>query len=212
MIIINVPNLVMFYLAGLRYLIFIHTLSHVSSLNDIRKDQFDTFKKPIFIQALLSFKLFDAGVTCWPTLLVLSPTGVPIHVFIGEGHSAFLQEYVETALAYYRGLQYLLTYLGLCIIYSSMLGILYVKLPTFGNTAFNNKEQVFAFSFCKPSTKYLHTTKNLFQYLTLVLHNQKKVSWSAAKYLAVFTARQEASNSSIRANLLFFNNSQVFLC
>ena len=44
------------------------------------------------------------GVTCWPTLLVLSPAGVPIHVFIGEGHSAFLYEFINTSMQYFKGI------------------------------------------------------------------------------------------------------------
>lgn len=44
----------------------------------------------------------NLGVTCWPTLLILSPSGVPIHVFIGEGHSDFLFEYISTTIQYFK--------------------------------------------------------------------------------------------------------------
>eukprot|EP00088_Acartia_fossae_P035589 TRINITY_DN3669_c0_g1_i3.p1 TRINITY_DN3669_c0_g1~~TRINITY_DN3669_c0_g1_i3.p1 ORF type:complete len:691 (+),score=87.46 TRINITY_DN3669_c0_g1_i3:231-2303(+) len=44
----------------------------------------------------------NLGVTCWPTLLVLSPSGIPIHVFIGEGHSQFLNEYIHTAITHFK--------------------------------------------------------------------------------------------------------------
>ncbi|XP_023336064.1 NHL repeat-containing protein 2 isoform X2 [Eurytemora carolleeae] len=43
------------------------------------------------------------GVTCWPTLLILSPTGVPIQVLMGEGHSGFLIEFLNTAIKYFKG-------------------------------------------------------------------------------------------------------------
>lgn len=46
----------------------------------------------------------NLGVTCWPTLLLLSPSGAPIHVFIGEGHTAFLFEFVQTAIKYFKDL------------------------------------------------------------------------------------------------------------
>ncbi len=43
------------------------------------------------------------GVTCWPTLLLLSPQGVPIHVAMGEGHAAFLTEYLHVAVDFFKG-------------------------------------------------------------------------------------------------------------
>jgi uncharacterized protein (AIM24 family) len=43
------------------------------------------------------------GVTCWPTLLLLSPQGVPIHVTMGEGHQAFLTEYLHVAMQFFKG-------------------------------------------------------------------------------------------------------------
>ena len=43
------------------------------------------------------------GVTCWPTLLVLSPMGTPIHVVMGEGHAPFLLEYLTTAMDFFKG-------------------------------------------------------------------------------------------------------------
>jgi len=44
----------------------------------------------------------NLGVTAWPTLLILSPSGVPIHVFIGEGHSDFLFEYISATIQYFK--------------------------------------------------------------------------------------------------------------
>ena len=43
------------------------------------------------------------GVTCWPTQLLLSPTGSPLHVAMGEGHAEFMEELVETAIDFYGG-------------------------------------------------------------------------------------------------------------
>ena len=42
------------------------------------------------------------GVTCWPTLVILSPSGHLLHYIIGEGHGAELRVFVDTALEYYR--------------------------------------------------------------------------------------------------------------
>ena len=41
------------------------------------------------------------GVTCWPTQLLLSPTGSPLHVAMGEGHAEWMEELVEVVLQYY---------------------------------------------------------------------------------------------------------------
>ena len=43
------------------------------------------------------------GVTCWPTQLLLSPTGSPLHVAMGEGHAEWMEELVQTVLEYYGG-------------------------------------------------------------------------------------------------------------
>ena len=43
------------------------------------------------------------GVTCWPTLVILSPTGQLLHYITGEGHGEELQLFVDTAMEYYRG-------------------------------------------------------------------------------------------------------------
>jgi len=42
------------------------------------------------------------GITCWPTLLVLAPSGTPIHIFMGEGHTEFIAEYLDIAVQYFR--------------------------------------------------------------------------------------------------------------
>ena len=75
------------------------------------------------------------GVTCWPTLLVLSPSGIPIHVFIGEGHTQFLNEYIQTAIAHFKGTcqYYLLPFCFdllkmFCILYSHKKSIVQVYL------------------------------------------------------------------------------------
>ena len=41
------------------------------------------------------------GVTCWPTQLLLSPTGSPLHVVMGEGHAEWMEELVEVVIEYY---------------------------------------------------------------------------------------------------------------
>ncbi|XP_070855201.1 NHL repeat-containing protein 2 [Drosophila suzukii] len=41
------------------------------------------------------------GIRCWPSLLVLSPTGTPILLLMGEGHGKFLQEFVGAALSFF---------------------------------------------------------------------------------------------------------------
>ena len=41
------------------------------------------------------------GVTCWPTQLLLSPTGSPLHVVMGEGHAGWMEELVEVVVEYY---------------------------------------------------------------------------------------------------------------
>ncbi|CAI8014034.1 NHL repeat-containing protein 2 [Geodia barretti] len=42
------------------------------------------------------------GVVCWPTLVVLGPSGRLLHYIIGEGHGPELALFVDTALEYYR--------------------------------------------------------------------------------------------------------------
>ena len=43
------------------------------------------------------------GVTCWPTQLLLSPRGAPLHVAMGEGHDTFMQELVKVAIEHFGG-------------------------------------------------------------------------------------------------------------
>ncbi|XP_043663185.1 NHL repeat-containing protein 2 isoform X2 [Drosophila teissieri] len=41
------------------------------------------------------------GIRCWPSLLILSPTGVPMMLLMGEGHGKFLQEFVAASLSFF---------------------------------------------------------------------------------------------------------------
>lgn len=41
------------------------------------------------------------GIRCWPTLIILSPTGDPILMIMGEGHIDFLQHFIEQALRFF---------------------------------------------------------------------------------------------------------------
>lgn len=42
------------------------------------------------------------NIQCWPTLLLLSPAGVPIYLVMGEGHYEELELVVSTALEYFK--------------------------------------------------------------------------------------------------------------
>ncbi|XP_017120883.1 NHL repeat-containing protein 2 isoform X2 [Drosophila elegans] len=44
------------------------------------------------------------GIRCWPSLLVLSPTGIPMLLLMGEGHANFLEEFVGAALSFFKRL------------------------------------------------------------------------------------------------------------
>lgn len=41
------------------------------------------------------------GISCWPTLLVLGPSGEPLFVLVGEGHRERLQLYVDVAIKHF---------------------------------------------------------------------------------------------------------------
>lgn len=41
------------------------------------------------------------GVRCWPTLMVLAPSGAPLLMLMGEGHGLFLERFVEQALRFF---------------------------------------------------------------------------------------------------------------
>ncbi|XP_034134302.1 NHL repeat-containing protein 2 isoform X1 [Drosophila guanche] len=41
------------------------------------------------------------GIRCWPSIMVLSPTGLPMLLLMGEGHGIFLQEFIGAALAFF---------------------------------------------------------------------------------------------------------------
>ena len=42
------------------------------------------------------------GVTCWPTLVIISPNCQLLYYIIGEGHGAELQLFMEAAVQYYN--------------------------------------------------------------------------------------------------------------
>lgn len=42
------------------------------------------------------------NIQCWPTLLLVSPTGIPIYVVMGEGHYSEIELVVQTSLEYFR--------------------------------------------------------------------------------------------------------------
>ncbi|XP_017081998.2 NHL repeat-containing protein 2 isoform X1 [Drosophila eugracilis] len=41
------------------------------------------------------------GIRCWPSLLVISPTGIPMLLLMGEGHGKFLHDFVGAALSFF---------------------------------------------------------------------------------------------------------------
>ncbi|XP_032582775.1 NHL repeat-containing protein 2 isoform X1 [Drosophila sechellia] len=41
------------------------------------------------------------GIRCWPSLLILSPSGVPMMLLMGEGHGKFLQDFFSSALSFF---------------------------------------------------------------------------------------------------------------
>lgn len=41
------------------------------------------------------------GVRCWPTLIVIAPSGAPLLMLMGEGHGVFLERFVEQALRFF---------------------------------------------------------------------------------------------------------------
>lgn len=43
----------------------------------------------------------NIGVRCWPTLVVLSPSGAPLLMLMGEGHGIFLERFTEQALRFF---------------------------------------------------------------------------------------------------------------
>ena len=42
------------------------------------------------------------GVTCWPTLVIISPNCQLLYYIIGEGHGAELQLFMDAAVQYYK--------------------------------------------------------------------------------------------------------------
>lgn len=47
------------------------------------------------------------NIQCWPTLLLIGPSGVPIYLVMGEGHYEELELVVQTSLEFYREKQLL---------------------------------------------------------------------------------------------------------
>lgn len=45
---------------------------------------------------------YKLGVSCWPTLLIISPEGKILLSLVGEGHRETLQDFVKFALEFYR--------------------------------------------------------------------------------------------------------------
>lgn len=45
------------------------------------------------------------SIRCWPSLLVLSPSGLPMLLLMGEGHGEFLRDFVGVALPYFDSQQ-----------------------------------------------------------------------------------------------------------
>ncbi|XP_022223078.1 NHL repeat-containing protein 2 [Drosophila obscura] len=41
------------------------------------------------------------GVRCWPSIMVLSPSGLPMLLLMGEGHGIFMQEFIGAALSFF---------------------------------------------------------------------------------------------------------------
>lgn len=41
------------------------------------------------------------SIRCWPTLIVLSPTGLPLLLLMGEGNGKFLEKFTSVALSFY---------------------------------------------------------------------------------------------------------------
>ncbi|CAL7938085.1 unnamed protein product [Xylocopa violacea] len=46
----------------------------------------------------------ELGISCWPTLAMIGPTGELLAVFVGEGHRNELILYVDVALTYFKSL------------------------------------------------------------------------------------------------------------
>uniref|UniRef100_A0A1A9WXD8 Thioredoxin-like_fold domain-containing protein n=1 Tax=Glossina brevipalpis TaxID=37001 RepID=A0A1A9WXD8_9MUSC len=42
------------------------------------------------------------GIKCWPTLLLLAPSGAPLLMLMGEGHGMFLEHFVGEALRFFN--------------------------------------------------------------------------------------------------------------
>lgn len=49
-------------------------------------------------------------IKCWPTLLVLTPTGEPLLLLMGEGHRAFLEKFIEHSLQFFTNKKQIKTF------------------------------------------------------------------------------------------------------
>ena len=50
-----------------------------------------------------AFLWSSLGITCWPTQLLLSPTGRPVAVAMGEGQAGLVDELVQGMVELYGG-------------------------------------------------------------------------------------------------------------
>ncbi|EZA57063.1 hypothetical protein DMN91_007077 [Ooceraea biroi] len=46
----------------------------------------------------------DMGITCWPSLVMLGPSGQPLFVLVGEGHRDEILLYAKVAIAHFKSL------------------------------------------------------------------------------------------------------------
>lgn len=46
----------------------------------------------------------DMGITCWPSLIMLGPSGQPLAVFVGENHKDEILLYTKVAIAHFKSL------------------------------------------------------------------------------------------------------------
>lgn len=60
----------------------------------------------VFTKIFVRFRT-QLNIQCWPTLLLLSPAGIPIYLVMGEGHYDEIELVVNTSLDYFREKQQL---------------------------------------------------------------------------------------------------------
>ncbi|XP_043265998.1 NHL repeat-containing protein 2 isoform X1 [Colletes gigas] len=47
----------------------------------------------------------NLGISCWPTIIMIGPSGEPLAVFVGEGHRKEMLLYANVALTYFKSLK-----------------------------------------------------------------------------------------------------------